>query len=463
MHAPAATASLNLPADDSSGDFSPFLHRKGITTPQSGRFGFAVLLLATAALLIRPADLFPTLEHWTIYQSVILIAGLLSVRRIVHQLMANVRARAITQLMLAFGAMIVLSHLLRGNIYFARIGGFEFFKVIIYYLIVLSCIDTIARLRLFLLGLCAFTLVLTMLSIGEYHGLLDIPTLASVHQSDVSGGEGTIRRLVGTGIFNDPNDLCLLLVVAIGCCFCFYVATPSRLLKLGLWLPIGVLGYAITLTYSRGGLLALLGGAMIALSAKIGRARTALYALAAAPLLLVGLSGRQTHVDLSNPGDTFQTRLDLWGDSLTLFRGSPLIGTGHDRQVDYSGQVAHNTYLQNFAELGFVGGACFLGMLIFCMQGVARIDLRRADRTLLLFRPFLLGAIGGYAIGLLSLSRGYTISTYLVIAIGAAFINLAPAGHPLQLDSRALRRLSYWSVLVLVAMYLFVRVMNARG
>lgn len=463
MHFTPATSSGAFPGFRFDENYSPFLKPVVYTPQPAGRVGFMLLLLATAALLVRPGDLFPDLDTWPVYQTLIAACLLFSARQIAGQLRSIVAARAITLLLIAFGISVMMSHLLRGNLYFARVGGFEFFKIIAFYLAVISCIDTVQRLRLFVLGLCASTLLLTTLAVLSYDGLLLVPSLAAVRQADVHSADGVVSRLVGTGIFNDPNDFSLLLVVAIACCVGMASTTANQWLRLGWWLPIGYFVYAITLTHSRGGLFALIGGALVAMATRIGATRSLLLAGIVLPSILFFSNSRQTRIDLDDPTDTFQTRLDRWSDALTLFKQSPLIGIGQDQQVEYCGQVAHNTYIQNFAELGIVGGACFLGILILCLRGVLKIDCRRCDPVLLAFRPYIGGALAGYAIGLLSLSRGYTISTYLVIALAAAFINLAPRRADLVLDGRFIRQVSAASLLTIAATYLTIRLMSGVG
>ncbi len=444
--------------------FSPFLKPYSATPLKpAGHAAFVLLLLALAALVVRPSDLFPDLEYWPVYQTILAFCLVFSARRMLHQIRDNVRARSITLLVIAFGVFIVLSNLIRGNIYATRIGGFEFLKIILFYLAVLGSVDSIRRLRVFLIAICAYTLILTTLSVFSYDGLIDLPSLESIRQADSNSEGGVIRRLVGTGIFNDPNDLSLMLIVAIGCCFCFATSTSSRLLKLGWWLPIGYFVYALLLTYSRGGLIALVGGAAVAITLRAGLTRAMLLGGLALPILLLAYGGRQTRVDMSDPENTFQSRLDLWSNALTLFKGSPLFGVGHDQQVELVGQVAHNTYIQNFAELGIVGGACFLGIIALSYRGVTRIDMKRADPTLIAFRPYIAGTIAAYAIGIVSLSRGYTISTYLVIAMAAAFINLAPRRYALALTSSFFQNLVLASLMMIAGTYFIIRILTGVG
>jgi putative inorganic carbon (hco3(-)) transporter len=444
-------------------DLLPFLYRTAAKQRKS-RAGYVLFLLATAALLLRPADLFPSLRYVPIYQTIVLLCIAFSVSRLLYQLSPRSPARPITLLIIGICGSVVLSHLARGSLYDVRIGGIEFFKVLLYYLLVLAWVDSAARLRQFMLCLLACCLALTIAGWLDYDGWIHLPSLAPAVQADTdpaSGAVTALRRLAGTGIFGDPNDLCLLLVTAIALSFAFIEYKAIGSLRFAWLIPISLFGYAVTLTASRGGFLALLSAGATILLARLGKARATLAAAMLLPILLILFAGRQTRAELSDPNDTFQIRLDYWSDSLYLFMHSPVFGCGQDQQVELRGQVAHNSFVQSFAELGFVGGTCFLGAFILTIRGIRQSTKSNSDSELARLRPYMLGIVVGYAIGLFALSRAYTASTYLVLGLGAAYINLTPSAIPLQLNPRCLSRLCIASVLFIAATYVFVRVMSA--
>lgn len=118
-------------------------------------------------------------------------------------------------------------------------------------------IDTPARLIRFLWSLAGFTAVLTVLALLHYHEVISIPSLEAVadQEQDASGQKYVVMRLCSTGIYNDPNDLCLILLVAIGIS-AFGLSDPRFGMLRPLWiLPLLLFGYALTKTYSRGGFL----------------------------------------------------------------------------------------------------------------------------------------------------------------------------------------------------------------
>jgi O-antigen ligase len=458
----AASLAGYLPAGEPE-QFSPFLHPQAAAETGRGRVGFALFLLATAALLIRPSDLFANLQNVLIYQMLMAACLSVSISRVLYQLSSAAPAHAITRLILGVLAAVILSSLARGSLYSVRAGGYEFFKLIIYYLLVLAWVDSAARMRQFLLWLCGCFLILTVLALAQYHGWISFTTLQTVHQSDFDAASGRVlqlRRLTSAGLISDPNDLCLLLVVAMVLCHSFLSYAPMGRLRFGWYIPLALFGYSVMLTASRGGLLSMLGAGAVILMARYGRAKALAAAILLLPAVIFVFAGRQTQVDLSNPDDTFQTRMDHWSESLTLFESAPVFGIGEDEQEDRTGYVAHNSFIQSFAELGVFGGACFLGAFAMAINGVRRTVERESDPQLARLRPYVLGIVAGYAVGLLALSRAYTAPTYLILGIAAAYINLTPRAAPLRLDKPFVKRLAGGSVVFIVAVYFVVREMS---
>jgi hypothetical protein len=427
------------------------------------KIGFGLFLLASGVLLLRPADSIPALRDVPIYFLIVSACLCLSPARLFRQLGPESQARSMTQLIFGFWLCILLSQLARGSLWDVRTGGLEFFKVFIYYLLIISWVDSPARFRQFLLCLCVCSLAQTIMGLLEYDGWINLSTLRSIEEADHNGVSGVaviVRRLCGIGIFDDPNDLCLLLVATTALCVGFIGYRKVGVLRFGWFLPLGFTIYTIALTRSRSGLLSLLGSIATLLAARYGRGRALLTGALLFPMMFVIFAGRQTHVDLSNPDDTFQTRLDSWSDSLTLFKSSPVFGVGQNQQVELSGHVAHNSFIQTFAEVGFVGGACFLGAFMMAIRAVRRTHIRGADPEMARLQPIVLAILVGYAVGLLALSRDYEVTTYLILGLAAAYINLTPRFRPLRLNSAFLQRLVVASVLFVASTYVFLRIMR---
>jgi O-antigen ligase len=286
------------------------------------------------------------------------------------------------------------------------------------------------------------------------------------HGIDSATSETTVLvRLCGIGLFNDPNDLSLVLVISIIVCG-FFLTDPgiNRRARQFLLFPLALFFYALYLTHSRGGIVSASAGLFTFLCARV-RGRNVLAAvLVLLPLLIVGSWLRSTIADLENPDDTFQTRLELWNGSFDALRSAPLLGIGQDRLIDEIGQVAHNSYLHAYAEMGLLGGTAFLGTFYLVLRGLC--IAAPEDPELARMRPYVLALMAAYAAGLLSLSRCYHAPTQLVIAVATAYLVLASRSGPVvipPMNGACIRRITGVGLLFLAATYVFLRLMLQRG
>ena len=437
--------------------------------PPIDRTGFALFLLLNAVLFIRPSEIIPELEGWPLYEVVILLCLLASLSAVRERLTAHsLRLQPGLVCVLLMLLVIVLSNLLHGLSYEARMGGIMFLKIVLYYLLLQGLVNSTARLRTFLLVLLAFILTLAILSLLQFHGIIDVQAMAPVHQNegfDESTGEGLILfRLQSLGIFSDPNDFSLILVCGLLIGMHRLIEDRRFFARLAWMLPIGICGYAFSLTHSRGGFLALTSGSMAYLVSQRGWRRSRLPAAIVLPLLLLAFGGRQTNIDLGNTDDTAQGRILLWRDAMMYFQTSPIMGIGYGQLPETMGMVAHNSYVNSYAELGIFGGTCFVGVFYCAIVGLRRVtggSAQRIDAELLKWRPCVMAMVVAYATGLISLTRSYVIPTYLVLGVAAAYGNLvardAPAAVP-RLTVRLLRRVGAVSVICLIVIYAFIKI-----
>src|ERR1700738_4236377 len=93
-----------------------------------------------------------------------------------------------------------------------------------------------------------------------------------------AGKTVVFSRLVGTGGFADPNDLCLVLVM--GLLICLYELGEKRwgFGRFGWLAPLVLIGHAVARTESRGGFLALLAGLLVLCRARFGLGKTLVLA-----------------------------------------------------------------------------------------------------------------------------------------------------------------------------------------
>jgi putative inorganic carbon (HCO3(-)) transporter len=436
--------------------------------------GFVLFILVNATLFIRPGEIIPELDEWSIYLVSILACLAVSFPQVLEQFRwDSLRRQPVTLCVLGIWLTVVISNLVQVSFFDAREAGSAFGKTVIYYLLLVSLLDSPGRLRRFLLWLVGFITVAAGIAILQYHGYLDLPSLTTVEERRLDAETGDmiiIPRMCSTGIFNDPNDLCLML--SMGIVFSLYGASDRRhygALRWAWLAPVGLFGYGVLLTQSRGGLLGLMAGLFVLSRARFGWGKTLLLSAVVGPAVLMLAGGRQTDFDLVDGDDTAQARVQLWSEGMDLFRGSPVFGIGANQFAEEVGLVAHNSFVHAFAELGFFGGTMFACAFVLPLWGLGRLSprsMRGVDVELRRLQPFLLAMLAAYAVGVFTLSRNYVVPTYLALGLATVYLRQVgplPVLAPIQFSQRLVWRMAGVGLLSIVMIYLWVRVFASHG
>ncbi|HEX4608662.1 MAG TPA: O-antigen ligase family protein [Urbifossiella sp.] len=434
--------------------------------------GYALFILLNAVLFIRPEELFPSLEGSRLYLIVMALCLLVNAPQLFRVLSSqDLATNPIGVCVLGMLVAVPLSNIVRGDLDTAQEDIGEFGKVILYYFLAVAVLDTKSRLRGFLGWCVVLILGLTIAAQLQWHEYIDLEHMRPVRQRNFdseSGEENWSERICSTGIFNDPNDLCLVLVF--GCLCCAYRAATGHGFSRWLWLtPIAPFVSTLTLTESRGGMLGLLAGVTGYLVARFGGKRAAPLVVICFPALLIGVGGRQSNMNMGK-GDTANERVMLWAEGLAdlLHRPSALLtGIGAHEHAKEFGLVAHNSFIHAYVELGLFGGSAFAGMYYWavirlrrtsaCTPGVHDTDLLRA-------RPFIIGMFTAYVFGIYSISRNYVIPTYMIVAIITSYVRLAaPLAAEHQVSADWVRRTAVFGFLTFVGLKVFTQVAGNIG
>jgi len=400
---------------------------------------FALFLLLNAILLIRPEDFFPEIGDFRLYLIVICLNLAAALPKIQSLLQPNKLVnRPITVCVLGILAATALSNLARLRIGFAFDVSTDFAKVVIYYLLFVAVVDTPERLRIFLGFIVPLVVIIGGLGVLQVNEIIDLEALRPLVQEafDPEKGERIVStRMCGAGVFNDPNDVCLVLTLGIVCSYYHAATARSYALAALWWLPIGLFVYGIKLTQSRGGLLGLLSAVGAYCIARFGWRRALPFVVVGLPAAVLAIGGRQSDI---SAGDTAHERVMLWAAGLSELTRSPLyimtgIGAGLYGPV-ISGE-AHNSFICGYVEWGLLGGGLFLAMFVLAVRML--YSLRPAakpkiPRDLVAFEPFLLAMIVGCVLGIYSLSRNYHVLTYLSLGLVESYILMAMPNPPAQ-------------------------------
>jgi hypothetical protein len=435
----------------------------------SNPLAFGLFLLLNAVLFIRPEEFLPELAEFRIYYVVICACTLVSLPQLILALSpSRLAQQPITFCVLGFLLAVPVSMLGRVTLEDSREATLEFLKVVLYYLLLLANVNTVARIRRFLAWITILIAIVTGLAVLQFHGYSIFPAL-KMCQETVTDPETKLEfyiyRLQATGVFNDPNDLCLAVGIGMAGCACQFVM--MRGVQRILWLaPIPLFVYAIGLTQSRGGLQSVLVGGLVLFYERFGWKKTLLLCVPIVPAILALVGGRQGDVNLG--GGTGQERIQIWSEGLFLLKDTPLRGIGFNLYQDQVGHVAHNSFVHAFVELGLFGGMIFASAFYLAAWSLWRLRSVAVSATTFearKFRPFLLAIVCAYGAGMMSLSRNYVVPTFLVLGLSAAYTPAAvfPVPPVLMASTRLAIRLCIVSVLLLGFLYVFVRVFANFG
>jgi O-antigen ligase len=249
----------------------------------------------------------------------------------------------------------------------------------------------------------------------------------------------------------------------------YWMTDPKLRLVAPFWAAMaGMFGYAQGLTRSRGGFLGLLFGLMILFISRFGMKKAIPLLAVGVPVMLVLFGGRQT--DLSTSAGTGQQRIQLWDSGIDALKSTPVFGVGMNNYQQHAyGYVAHNSFIHAYVELGLVGGTLFTGIYFLAISTLW--NLRKdpdqiEDPQLRRLRPYLLAVLGGEVMGLQSISRCYIESTYLLLGLGAVYLDLvsaSPGARVPRLNSRLAGRLAMVGLGVLIGYIIYIKVEIRRG
>ena len=335
---------------------------------------FYLFLLVNAVLFIRPAELIPELASVPIYEVLILSCTACALFDLMDQFFSRDWAdQPLTLILLSLLALTGVQAFL--GICDPEKGTFEYLKVVIYYFLLVSVINTPQRLNLFLLAISLFCVAVVAMAVLNYHEFIELENLDAME--DVRGG-GSVNEMVhlrlrGTGIFNDPNDFGKVFVIAFPLTVYWLTSKNSNFMYRVFWiLALVLFAYGVYLTKSRGGALAVFFGLMVVVQARYGWGRVLWFVLPALPLLAIVFVTRS-----GESGDTAQLRLQVWASAFDHLKGSVLnflFGIGINEYANKSWFVAHNSFMHSYVELGFFGGTLFMGAFAYSIWNLYQLN-----------------------------------------------------------------------------------------
>ena len=197
---------------------------------------FFLFFLVTCVLLIRPTDFIP--ELGSLYLILISACLLTSWTVVTEQLsVGSLERRPITAGVLGLLAAMVLSSLYNARLELLARETFEFAKVTLFYLLTLGLVNSPERLRCYLMSVAGILIVPIGLAVLHFYGIIHHPAFVMVEEG----------RMGGTGMFGDPNDVCLLINVGMMLSLYGLMSGRGRLVRF-LWVaPLALFAVALQL------------------------------------------------------------------------------------------------------------------------------------------------------------------------------------------------------------------------
>ena len=372
---------------------------------------FILLLLYTTCIYLRPQEWVPAVYGWP-------LIDWLAILMIICLFLNPSKVKIKTpQNLLLFGFLItiVLSHLSHFYMWAAYESFLNFGKIVIMFFLFSNVINSEKKIKVSIWFIIILTVVLAIQGIYQYEHGIGWAGQPLVQQ----GKEYGVGRITWIGIFNDPNDLALAFVMAIGFLLAFVFSKTKFFIKVLSVFLTGILLYSLYFTNSRGGYLALAAtmGYFFLRSMKNKFIAVVIGGVLAFSVMFFGPSRLST---ISTSEGSAYGRIDAWYQGFQMLKSAPLFGVGYGRWKDYHSLGAHNSYILVAAEEGIVGLFFWMALIYLCFKHLKTIKNKNREITV-----YILGIEGGFFGFLVSayfLSRSYISVLYIMLALASAFV-----------------------------------------
>jgi probable O-glycosylation ligase (exosortase A-associated) len=401
--------------------------------PTCFRRPFIGLLLFTLLAYMRLQDLtwgFARFERWSFYVAIVTLAGFFLTGGEKRFMLNDTRNWIMVGLCLLVGASLIA-------------GGYvtkDDFTIYIDYLKILGVAmftTGVVKNREYLRVL-VWVVALSFGFYGVKNGVASI----------VSGGNLQIIQGPG-GMLSDNNDFGLALCMGMPMLFCLGLSEKRPLMRKVFFAMVPLTILTIIATHSRGAFLSI--GVTNMVLVWRSRNRVAGFTIAALAFVAAALVAPKSYYDRIATLSTYETegsargRLDAWGVAFHMIEANPVLGVGFDKfQRNYKRydpkalteeeggpgtRVAHNSYLQIWAECGTPAFLLYLALIALSYLDLWRLR-REAQRLyhsswILNYATMFEASLTAFVVGSFFLNRAHFDLFYHFVAIIAVFGVLA--------------------------------------
>ncbi len=375
---------------------------------------FVGLVMYLLLLYTRPQDYVLALQNMPIMLALSAATFVLMILHMAvrHRTIAFARVPQ-NFLMLWFYAAIIMSHAVWMNPARTVEAAMDFLPTLVMYFLVATLVSSNGKLKFTVNLMVMATLFLAVTGFIQYFTGVGL------------GGKETYEgRIQSVGIFSDPNDLGLALVVVL----------PFFYLKLTEYSPLwqkplaliglGTIMVALFLTQSRGGILALGVVLVLLLTRKLGRT----FGLVAGGIVFLAIFALAPRMGTISTGEaSAHGRVEAWSVGLDLFEAYPLFGVGAHNFTEYHFRTAHNSFVLCATELGMFGLYPWIMLIYLSIRNnefIASEVRRTRMRDVAVYVETIRYGLIAFATGAYFLSRTYNEVLFLLVGLSAAVTNI---------------------------------------
>jgi putative inorganic carbon (hco3(-)) transporter len=342
--------------------------RSGAVTGAAGSAGFVLTVIFVFVTIISP-DQFG--KEWSNYHALTYLGGAIFLFSL-PGVFIDARLRSSTQVLLLLGFIVAMgvSEAANGWLGGAIVSWETFLPSVVVFFFIVANVTTVRRLKILMLTIVTSGLVVVVEALCGYYAGFQGRTFI-IYQALASdrGVWGQFERIRGAGFLGDPNDFAQFLLIALPITFISWRAGHFVPNLRSVIVPAGLLLWAIFLTHSRGGLIALALLALVSIRKRLGTTLSVVV-IALASLAMIALNFTGGRLISAGAG---ADRLWLWSSGLEMFKSAPLFGVGFGKFSDHAELTAHNSFILCLAELGFVGCSFWVALLVTTIMGLTRI------------------------------------------------------------------------------------------
>jgi len=371
--------------------------------------------------------------RWSYYVAIVMIAGFVAERRdrwLLNDWRVWTMVAMVVIVIVSAAASDGLSPVERA-LQFDRV--LEFIKIIGIAVFTTAVVKTREHLRL-----VVWIIALSFAFYGIKDGMWAIFTL---FRGRIIQGPG--------GMIADNNDYALAIAMTVSMLFCVAQSERRPVLRRAFFAMVPLCMFTVLLTYSRGGLLSLIAGAFVMLWRSPFRWRGFVAAGVAAGVFLIvmpqSMYDRFASIGEYEEDGSAQSRFKSWGVGVRMALDNPILGVGlqgfrpnyalydpnpSPEVLDGSGaKVAHNSYIQMWAECGTPSLVLYLALFAGSFWTVWRVRARArriyVDSWILHYCTLFEATLVTFLVGSTFLNRAHFDLIYHWFAVVALFGRLA--------------------------------------